>query len=271
MVKMNFGKSLFVLAIVTFSVQQVFSQVGGISGSKLGAVCVDVVDHKKIEFEPGFFHARSTKYWDNESNLQNIYSSGDSTRAVTGMYFRFTYGLWDRLEIGASISTDMAMSNWGARFVAFQNEKIGVAIIAGANIPFGNGDIHQKTRFSELLTSVGGGGVFSASFTENLSLDIVAQYMSFLKETENDSKGSWYFNADLGYYFFDHQLQLIAGLGYQDAVFENFTNQILTVYPGITIETGKNYIIVISAPFDVYGQNALKNAGINFALTLTFD
>ena len=268
---MTFGKSLIVLAIATFSVQQVFSQVGGISGSKLAAVCVDVVDHKKIEFEPGFYHSRATKYWDGESNLQNLYSTGDSTRAVTGMYFRFTYGLWDRLEIGVSISTNLAQSSWGARIVAFQNEKIGVAIIAGANIPFGNGSIDQKTRLSELLTSVGGGGVFSANITKNFSLDFVAQYMAFLKETENNSKGSWYFNADLGYYFFDHQLQLIAGLGYQNAVFENFTNQILTVYPGATIEAGKNYIIVISAPFDVYGENALKNAGINFALTLTFD
>ncbi len=268
---MNFWKSLIVLAAFVFIAPQLFAQVGGISGSKLGAVCVDVVDHKKIEFEPAFYHKRASKYWNDESSLQNLYSTGDSVRTVTGMNFRFTYGLWDRLEIGVSISTDMAMSNWGARFVAFQNEKIGVAIIAGTNIPFGNGDIHQKTRFSELLTSVGGGGVFTASFTENLSLDFVAQYMTFLKKTDNNSKGSWYFNADLGYYFFNRQLQVIAGLGYQDAVFESFTNQILTVYPGITIETGKNYIIVISAPFDVYGQNALKNAGINFALTLTFN
>lgn len=259
------------IVMVTISVQQVFSQVGGISGSKLAAVCVDVVDHKKIEFEPGFYHTRATKYWDNESSLENIYSTGDSVRAVTGMNFRFTYGLWDRLEMGVSISTDLAVSSWGARFVAFQNKKIGVAVIAGANIPFGNGDVDQKTRFSELLTSVGGGGVFSASFTDNFSFDFVAQYMTFLKETDNLSKGSWYINTDLGYYFFDHQFQVIAGVGYQNAVFENFTNQIVTVYPGVTIETGKNYIIVISAPFDVYGKNALKNASINFALTLTFD
>ncbi len=187
------------------------------------------------------------------------------------MNFRFTYGLWDRLEIGASISTDLAVSSWGARFVAFQNKKIGVAVIAGANIPFGNRSVDKKTRFSELLTSVGGGGVFTANITDNFSFDFVAQYMTFLKETDNHSKGSWFFNTDLGYYFFNHQFQAIVGIAYQDAVFETFTSQILTIHPGVTIETGKNYIIVISAPFDVYGENALKNAGINFALTLTFN
>lgn len=247
------------------------AQVGGISGSKLGAVCVDVVDHKKIEFEPGFYHSRASKYWANDGELENIYSTADSSRAVTGMYFRFTYGLWDRLEIGTSISTDLMVSSWGARFIVLQKKKMRVAVIAGANIPFGNREIDNKTRFSELLTSVGGGGVLSARLTENLSVDFNAQYMAFMKETDNHSKGTWYFNADMGYYFFKRQFQVVAGLAYQDAVYENFTSQILTVYPGVTIETGKNYIIVISAPFDVYGVNSLKNAGINFALTLTFD
>ena len=267
----SFWKVLIIFVFFLFSGLYTFAQVGGISGSKLGAVCVDVVDHKKIEFEPAFYHARAKKYWNQDGSLENLYQTSDSVRAVTGMNFRFTYGLWDRLEIGASISTDLAVSSWGARFVIFENKKIGVAAIAGANIPFGNGDIDSKTRFSELMTSAGGGGVFSANFTENFSLDFNAQYMFFLKETHNHSRGSWFFNADAGYYFFNHQLQLIAGLGYQDAVFEDFTSQIMTVYPGVTIETGKNYIIVISAPFDVFGADALKNAGINFALSLTFN
>lgn len=159
----------------------------------------------------------------------------------------------------------------GARFVAYQNEKIGVAVVVGANIPFGNRGVDGKTRVSQLMTSVGGGGVFSAHFNENFSLDFNTQYMFFLKETDNTNKGTLYVNAEVGQYFFKHQFQLIAGLGYQNSVFETYSNQILSVYPGITIETGKSYIIVVSVPFDVYGENALKNYGINFALTLTFD
>lgn len=269
--KINYLKSSLFLLTFLFSAVQVSSQVAGISGSKLGAVCVDVVDHKKIEFEPGFYHARASKYWNSDGDLENIYSTSDSLRAVTGMYFRFTYGLWDRLEIGTAISTDLAVSSWGARFIVLQKKKMCVAIIAGANIPFGNRAVDSKTRFSELLTSVGGGGVFSARLSENLSVDFNAQYMAFMKETDNHSKGIWYFNTDFGYYFFNRQFQVVAGLAFQDAIYENFNSQILTVYPGVTIETGKNYIIVISAPFDIYGVEALKNAGINFALTLTFN
>lgn len=268
---MSYWKSLIVLVVCSFTTIPVCAQVGGISGSKLSAFCTDVVDHKHIEFEPGFYHIRAKKNWDGNGDLQNIYSSSDSARAETGMYFRFTYGLWDRLEIGTSISTDLTVSSWGARFVAYQTEKIGVGVIAGANIPFGNRDVDGKTRASQLMTSVGGGAVFSAHFSENFSLDFNTQYMFFMKETDNNSKGSWYVNTDIGYYFFQHQFQLIAGLGYQNSVFETYSNQILTVYPGVTIETGKHYIIVITTPFDVYGMNALKNYGVMFALTLTFD
>ena len=55
--------ALAILSIVVIIIPaSVFAQVGGLSGSKLGALCVDVVDHKKIEFEPAFFHVVSKKH-----------------------------------------------------------------------------------------------------------------------------------------------------------------------------------------------------------------
>jgi len=247
------------------------AQVGGISGAKLDAYCVDVVDHHKIEFEPAFFHFSSRTTWDNDGHLDDIYGSSDSVYRNTGINFRFTYGLWDKLEIGASISTDLQVSNWGARYILYQKEKIGVAVIAGANIPFGNKVVDKSLRVADNLTSVGGGGVFSAQFSENLSFDFNGQYMAFIKTTDQKHKGSYYFDADIGYYVFNHQLQIIGGLGYQRSVFEEFTSSTLTVYPGVTVETGKNYIIVLSVPFDVYGSHSNKNVGVMLALTLTFD
>lgn len=254
-----------------FSSNSLQAQVGGISGSKLDAFCVDVVDHKKIEFEPAFFHFSSNTKWNDDGHLDNIYGKSDSVFHNTGINFRFTYGLWDKLEVGASISTDLQTSNWGLRYVLYQKKKIGVALIAGANIPFGNKTIDKSLRLSDNIASVGGGAVFSAQFSENLSFDFNAQYMTFIKTTNENHKGSYYLNADIGYYILNHQLQFIAGMGYQQATFDQFTSSTLTVYPGITVETGNNYIIVLAVPFDVYGTNANKNVGLIFALTLTFD
>ena len=256
---------------ILFSSNIIRAQVGGLSGSKLNAFCVDVVDHKKIEFEPSFFHHSSKTSWNDDGHLDNIYGSSDSVIHNTGINFRFTYGLWDKLEIGASVSTDLQLSNWGLRYILYQKKKIGIALIACANIPFGNKVVDQSARLADNLASIGGGAVFSAQFSENFSLDINAEYMAFIRTTNDKHKGSYYINADVGYYILKHQIQFIAGLGYQQSNFAQFNSSILTVYPGVTIETGKNYIVVISVPFDAYGVNATKNVGVMIALTLTFD
>ncbi|RUA23617.1 MAG: hypothetical protein DSY76_09270 [Bacteroidetes bacterium] len=259
---------LSLLLIISFTS---FAQIGGLSGSKLGSLTVDVVDDKKIEFEPSFFHARSSKYWDNSSDLQNIYSTSDSLKVVTGMGFRFSYGLWDKLELGMSISTDLSAAALGLRYVILQKEKYGFALISGMNFPLGNRTIDQTIRATGNIPQMGLGLVGSYSFSENLSIDFTGQYAHFLEETNDKDRGGVHLNSDLGYYVFNHQLQLIGGLGYHYIKNNVGSHQVLTVYPGITVETSRNFIIVISVPFDVYGQQENKNLGFNFALTLTFD
>ena len=247
------------------------AQIGGLSGSKLGSFCTDVVDHHKIEFEPSFFHARSSQYWDNDHKLNNIYNTNDSLKVVTGLSFRFTYGLWDKLEFGLSISTDVSAAALGVRYAFLQKEKYGIAAIAGLNIPLGNRTIDQTIRATGNIPQMGLGMVGTYNFSENLSLDFTGQFVHFLEETNDYDKGGFYLNSDLGYYIFNHQFQLIGGLGYHFIRNNIGSHQVLTVFPGVTVETGNNYIIVISVPFDVYGQQENKNLGFNFALTLTFN
>jgi len=247
------------------------AQIGGLSASKFGSLTVDVVDNKKIEFEPGFFHARSSQHWDNNGDLQNYYSTSDSIKAITGFYFRFTYGLWDKVEIGVALSTDLAMSQWGIRYAFLQKEKYGLALISGVNIPLGNRTIDQRVRATGNLMQAGLGLVGSYSFTENFSFDLTSQYVHFLQESEDNDQGGIYLNADLGYYILDHQLQFVVGTAFHSLSNDVGNHQALTINPGVTIETGDNYIIVLSVPFDVYGKREGKNVGFNFGLTLTFD
>ena len=91
------------------------AQVGGISGSKISSYTVDVVDHHKVEFEPAFYHFKSSKRWDENSTLKNFASNADSVKWVTGLNFRITYGLLDKLEIGADFSSDLLLGRIGMR------------------------------------------------------------------------------------------------------------------------------------------------------------
>ncbi len=263
-------KVFFLFAFSLFYVQA-FGQIGGLSGSKLNAVTVDVVDNKKIEFEPGFYHFQSSGYWDNLGNSKTTDDIGDSVTKASGIWLRYTYGLWNKLEIGTTISTDLEVSSWGLRYIIYQSGKLGFALLAGINFDFGNGTFNKKVHPRNLRNSVGGGLVSSYQINPNLSLDVDAQYLKHTKKFRRNPTGSFYFDADIGQYLFNKQLQLIAGIGYSNTKYENFNNQVLTIYPGFTVETGKSYIIVFSAPFDVYGRNAFKNHGISLALTLTFE
>ncbi len=246
-----------------------FSQIGGISNSKLYSINTDAIGHHTVEFEPTVYHITSSKYWDNESNLQNTFASSDSVLRNTGLSFRFTYGLWDVLEIGGSIATDLASTSLGLKYNFWSAEKMGFAFMAGANIPLGNKTVDQSIRLSDQITSVGGGLVYTVNFSERFSLDANAQYFFFAEETDDKNKGSFYLSTDLGYYFFDGGLQLIGAFSYGSSKFENLTSNTLTFYPGITVETGKNYVIIVQTPFDIAGKNSLKNAGLLFTLTMT--
>jgi hypothetical protein len=246
-----------------------FSQTGGISNSKLYSINTDAIAHHTVEFEPTVYHIWSSKYWDNKSKLQNSFASSDSVLKNTGLSFRFTYGLWDVFEIGGSIATDLASTSLGLKYNFWSAEKMGLAFMAGANIPLGNKTIDQSIRLSDQITSLGGGLIYTINFSDRFSLDANAQYYVFANETEDKNKGSFYLSTDVGYYFFDRGLQIITALNYASSRFEDFSSNILTFYPGITVETGNDYVIIVQTPLDIAGKNALKNAGLIFTLTMT--
>ncbi len=259
----------FILFILLTSCESSFSQIGGLSGSKLISYTVDVVDNKNIEFEPSFYHFEASQYWNSHHRLQNLYTTPDTIRMITGMAFRFTYGMWNKLETGLSVSTDLSLCSFGIRYILMQKQKTGIAFITGVNIPFGNRSLNKKIRLAENTLSAGAGIVSTFSFTNNLSFDINAQYMRFLSETEDHDKGRFFFSGDIGYYIFKHTLQFIGSTGFSTINNDEGSHQVLIFEPGFTVETGKNFIIVIGFPFDVYGKNEVKNRGFTFALTIT--
>jgi len=258
---------IFFLALVSISQ----AQIGGLSASKLSSFSVGVVPNNKIEFEPSFSHVRSKYYWDNNHNKKSIFSTTDSVRNVSAMSFRFTYGLWDKLELGVSVSPDVSMSNWGVRYIVYENQKLGLAAITGMNIPLGNQTIDKKLRIADNLLSLGVGGVMSYSFSDNFSTDFTAQYQFRLEESAHHDKNAMFFNLDFGYYILKHQLQLATGFAYRTVHDDGGNHNVFTINPGVTIETGEMFIIVLYAPFDVIGKNEVVNNGFGFALTLLFN
>jgi hypothetical protein len=264
-------KRYLLLAFLIWTGTEVSAQIGGISGSKLRSYCVDVVDHHKIEFEPAFYYGQSRRNWNDDSKLEDTFLTSDSINHYSGVAMRFTYGLFDRLEIGISVPMDMKTTYFGAKVVLFQEQKIGFGLIGGLNVPMSEGLYNRGVRTEDNTVQAGFGGVFSYQTSDNFSIDVNLEYDHFLKKPTSTKTGTIYSSLDAGYYVFHHQLQLIGTVSYEYSHVENgFTQERLTTYAGITVETGKSYIIVLSVPFDLYGRNVNKSVGLYMALTLTF-
>jgi hypothetical protein len=263
-------RTVLIIIILALSINT-FGQIGGLSSAKISSLTAAVIPDKSIEFEPGFFHSRSNQYWDINSSLQDTYSTSDSISLITGMYFRVTYGLWNKLEVGVSISNDLSLSQWGIRYKVLQNNKFGLAIISGLNLPWGNKSINEKLRVSSNIAKAGIGFVGSIYSTPKLSFDFSAQYLNFLQQPNDKDRGEFVLSFDAGYYIFNNQVQLLAASNYRHVNNSICNHQVLTIVPGFSIETGNNYAIAIAFPFDVYGKSETKNTAINFALTLNFN
>lgn len=262
-------KRVIIFLVIACAVNLVHAQIGGISGSKLAAYCVDVVDHNHLEFEPGLYQMKSNTAWAMDGNLYNLHESPDSLDTSNGMYLRMTYGLWDKLEFGTTVSSDLVASNWGARFVIFKKEKVGLATIAGINFPLVSKSRNKNIDLSNADYSFGGGLVSTIDFSENLSLDMTAQYVMPFNTDNWQQMSGQIINFDLGYYVHNRQLQLIGGVGYSRFVTGDEVSELLSVCHGVTIET-ERFIIVACLPTDIYGTNAIKSNGAMLALTLTF-
>jgi len=264
-------KAFFKVLLCFFFFTFANAQIGGISGSKLSAVSVGVVGHHKLEFEPGFAFCYQSKYWNGDNELADLYANDDSVRVVSEKYFRFTYGLFDQMEIGLAAPTNMSAISFGMRYIVFEKGPYGFALMAGYNAPLGNEVRSTESPTEENTGQAGLGIVGSVALSEKFSVDVNLQHLRFLERPQSLHDGATFFNVDAGYYFLDHALQAVTGLGYQHHGYSGGDSFLLTAYPGVTIETGSNYIIVLAAPVDLYGKNAVRSLSFNFALTVTLN
>lgn len=260
-------RNSFIFLLIILSVMNVYGQIGGLSGSKLNSLCVDPVDKYQLEFEPGFYHLTSRKCWNNDGRIINSFTSGDSLFTESALRFRFTYGVSSRMEIGVNIPADLSVGNWGFKYELYNNKKSAFALMGGVNTPFGNGTKGRKS--DESAIQAGLGAIYSWSPSADFSTDFSIQGMQSFPEPEQKAGKYISVSADAGYYLFEGKLQPAIGLGFQKFFNDNTRQYLLTLYPGITIETGKDFIITIIQSVDIAGRNIERQFITDLSFTFT--
>lgn len=249
-----------------------YSQIGGLSASKLGALSADPVSHNLIEFEPFFGYSSSQHHFNSEGKLQPLFSTSDSTMKFSGSGLRFTYGLFKNMEIGLTVPIDISEVRFGVKYKIQSKSKHRIALIFGYNNIVGNQIYVRRNSTHEATPSFLGGWVASFYISEKCSIDWDAQYQKHTIATLDGHTQGFYASADIGYYFFEH-INFILGLQYNTQFYDFKTNNscILSLNAGIVIEKAKNFILVVNAPFDLYGKNEYRTKGFGMALTIILD
>jgi hypothetical protein len=270
----TFWSGFIVLLILGFGLlsNNLSAQVVGVSASKLTAVDATLVSAKTLEAEPSFSYLYSKRTFDNSGNLLPVSPDNDSAVILKDLFFRFTYGVGKNLEIGTFITSNLSSISFGAKYRFVQHRKfLGVALL-GINFSNQSNFGIRKTGFFGKSLGIATGVALTNNFTSRLSLDVSAQYQnSFCYE--GSLSDDYFLDSDLGYYVFHNTLQLAGGFSFQYNHLKtgNPDAYRLSFHPGVTIETGKSFIIVFYMPIDLVGKNMGRFTGFSLAFTLSID
>jgi len=259
-------KNLSILLVIIALSIGAKAQISGISGSKMAAICAGTVPNKGIEFEPAFEMNRTYGVYDSHG-LSLPYDSG-YVYNESGVGLRMTYGVIENLEVGVSLPIDASEFGFGAKYQLPFGESSKFGLLAGYDFD-ASGLVYKS---SGNLSTRRVGLAYSQSFGEKLSTDIDFIYSKIGKyRLLNEEK---YINssADIGWFVTDG-LQLVASASYENEMQQSFqNNQIIKLTPGFTVERGESFILVVGAPFTVWGAGwQTKTIGFFTALTIMLD
>jgi len=265
MIVLRLELKIFLLISISFSTQ-VYAQIAGVSPTKINAINHTPIPKGTAEFEPNYGYTSFHEFWDNNGDLNNIFSTSDSIQVETSVSFRMAYAFTDNLEFGSFIANDF--SNWSLKYKTFENENIGLGVIAGLNLPFGNIIKNKSEKQSDQIANYALGVVGSFQLSAQASIDFNLQRQDYFSSHQELPNHDWFYYLDYGHYVANDGIQLMSGLSYQISPFEEFKQTKLTYYPGVAFEMTDNFVVAINGAFDIAGRNTEKTNGIAIAWTM---
>ncbi|NOX16761.1 MAG: transporter [Chlorobi bacterium] len=270
-------RGTLVVIFIFYSMAEVYSQVGGLSASKLSTLTTTTVPNSSVEFEPSIGVGFTRNMWNSDGALVPISAEDDSIFVGSNLFFRFTYGVSERLEIGATVPSDVNFLSFGAKYFIPFDEKLSFGVVAGVNAPIGNGGyrvFNKSINHLEYDPALAFGVIVSYLFNKDFSLDFDTQYQYHPGAKDEISLNAFdvFVNSDLGYYFVNG-IQGIIGINYSGYFTgeNNLGSYRVAMNVGATIERAKNFILVFSFPFDIIGKNTNRYYGFSLALTIMID
>jgi hypothetical protein len=238
-------------------------QVSGISSSKLSVPRAEILEKGSFEFEPSFLVAHSHNSFNESGSSHSIY--GD--KVASALAFRVTFGISENFEVGSLLPSNIENIGLGAKYNYLNSDFFKTSVIAGFGLPAGNSFLpdsaHNDNHYSASI-----GNVFSFSFSEDASADVMISYTNIIGEHPYNSLIS--FQSGFGYYL-NEEFQLIAEISGISALSEELYSGKFSVSPGFSYSVTNNLGIAAGVQYDIFGKNELQSLCYFAAFTILFN
>jgi len=250
------------LILIGFS-EVMFTQVSGISSSKLSVPRSEILEKGSFEFEPSFIVAHSYNSFNENGSSLSMY--GDEV--ASALAFRVTFGISENFEIGSLLPSNMENIGLGAKYNYLNSEFFKTSLIAGFGLPAGNTFLPDTTH-NDNHYSASIGNVFSFSFSEGASADFMISYTNIFGEHPFNSLIS--LQSGFGYYL-NEEFQLIAEISGMTALSNGLYSGKLSVAPGFSYSVTNSLGIAAGVQYDIFGKNELQTLCYFAAFTILFN
>lgn len=257
-------RTIYAILLLTFCLTG-YSQIGGITGSKINAINHEPIPKGKAEFEPSYTYGRTTQIWDDKKQLNYIFGSPDSLLIGAAMNFRMAYAFSNSFELGCNLG--VGYSNWSMKYKLFDIDDLGIGIMGGINMPFGSAVVDKRQRYTGEVSSFAFGGIVSYEFNEQSSIDFNVQFQDYFHKAIGNSEYDVFLALDYGQYFNDYLM--VHSLFYQSSNFNPLWQKKLTYSPGLSMEMKAEYMVVFNLNIDLIGRNVFRTNGFSVAFTIT--
>jgi hypothetical protein len=238
-------------------------QVSGISSSKLSVPRAEILEKGSFEFEPAFLVAHSSNCFNESGDVCSI--NGDDV--ASALAFRVTFGISENFEIGSLLPSNIENIGLGAKYNYLNSDFFKTSVIAGLGLPAGNTFLPDTTH-NENHYSASIGNVFSFSFSEEASADVMISYTNIIGDHAFNSLLS--FQSGFGYYLTE-EFQLIGELNGMTAISDGMYSGKLSVAPGFSYSVTNSLGIATGVQYDIFGKNELQSLSYFAAFTILFN
>lgn len=259
-------KGVFLLIILILPATLV-AQISGIGGTKLNAISWNPLPVHTAEFEPTFGIAHTKTFWNDDGEP----TENNQTTVSSSISWRVTYTPAPKLEFGLSAPSDLSTGSISSKYVILDKSVLKLGVMTGLNLALGNRTFPTNSPGPDDVSTYGVGLITSLDFDEKNSIDFNVQYQDFFDDLNGTLYGTSFINMEYGYRTFNDKVLLVLGWGYQHSSIGDTSENVMSLYPGISIEAAKRFAVVLNTSHDLFGRNMSKSFGFNLAFTTIWD